>query len=104
VVVQAYKFLSNEYRYFPIRFQMNICDIYNKNMAGIGFPKCRNYQSCPVETERFYEICNFTPDESKFPPLIPSGRYMLELTGVYFSDEVWKIHMLGEVSRPIVKK
>lgn len=51
-----------------------------------------------------YYICNFTPDKSKFPPLIPSGRYMLELQANYNDTDLWNIRGTGEIFRSILKK
>ncbi|KAF2888696.1 hypothetical protein ILUMI_17477, partial [Ignelater luminosus] len=48
VIFQAYRFASNEYRLFPLRFQMLVCDIFDNNMAGIGnITKCCNFRGCP---------------------------------------------------------
>lgn len=93
VIVQAFKFASNEYRYFPLRLQINLCNLYTKDMVGFGYSgQCRNFVGCPKEEvllrlilwkvlfiqmflqEKLYQICNFVPDVSKLPPLIPNGR------------------------------
>ncbi|KAF2887997.1 hypothetical protein ILUMI_18176, partial [Ignelater luminosus] len=48
-IVQCYKFASNEYRLFPVRFQINSCSIFANNIAGVtGFFKCGNFTGCPL--------------------------------------------------------
>lgn len=122
ITYQVYKFASNEYRLFPLRFQTLMCDLYNKDIIGLGsFTKCRNYKGCPHEKvlqtiifihptykafyllqERNYTICNFTPDTTRLPPLIPNGRYKVVLEGSYGSLELWSQYLLIEITRPIV--
>lgn len=53
-MVQAYKFASNEYRVFPLRFQIGFCVAFNKNIGGFGdFTKCRNFDGCPIKKVKF---------------------------------------------------
>ncbi|KAF2881830.1 hypothetical protein ILUMI_24331, partial [Ignelater luminosus] len=51
VVVQAYKFASNEYRLFPLRFEFNFCDaMFKYNMFGFkNLQDCGNFSKCGVE-------------------------------------------------------
>lgn len=42
------------------------------------------------------------PDEKKFPPYIPDGRYMVEMTGMHHSTEIWVGRGYAEVFRPFV--
>ncbi|KAF2888083.1 hypothetical protein ILUMI_18091, partial [Ignelater luminosus] len=104
IIVQAYKFASNEYRLFPLRFQFNFCDLFIKDIGGVGSAKCKNFVGCPSQKGKEYHICNFGPDASKLPPFIPNGRYMLELQGMYGTNEIWLAKVYGEVVRPIWKK
>ncbi|KAF2893727.1 hypothetical protein ILUMI_12445, partial [Ignelater luminosus] len=49
IIIQCYKFASNEYRLFPIRFQINACSVISNNIIGItGFFKCGNFTGCPL--------------------------------------------------------
>ncbi|KAF2881923.1 hypothetical protein ILUMI_24253 [Ignelater luminosus] len=105
VIVQAFKFASNEYREFPLRFLINLCDLYAKDAMGIGRSgECRNFSGCPREEKKFYTLCNFVPDMSKLPPLIANGRYKIELQAIYNSIEMWIIAFYGEVTRSILTK
>ncbi|KAF2891819.1 hypothetical protein ILUMI_14354, partial [Ignelater luminosus] len=48
VIVQAYRFASNEYRLFPIRLQLNVCDAIKGNVIGLGnVIHCGNFTGCP---------------------------------------------------------
>ncbi|KAF2885193.1 hypothetical protein ILUMI_20980, partial [Ignelater luminosus] len=48
VVVQAFRFASNEYRLFPLRFQVNLCTIFKLSIAGFAeILKCKNFTGCP---------------------------------------------------------
>ncbi|KAF2881836.1 hypothetical protein ILUMI_24337 [Ignelater luminosus] len=101
IVAQAYKFASNEYRLFPARFGFNFCDAIQKNMFGMeDFRNCGNFTRCSVEKGKTYHVCNWKINESKFPPLIPTGRYMIEFTHSYLSHEVVVIRGYGGVVRP----
>ncbi|KAF2886551.1 hypothetical protein ILUMI_19622, partial [Ignelater luminosus] len=47
--IQAFKFMSNEYRLFPMRFQFNLCSYAEKNEFGLHTMfECGNF-SCPVK-------------------------------------------------------
>ncbi|KAF2879894.1 hypothetical protein ILUMI_26279, partial [Ignelater luminosus] len=49
VIIQAYKFLSNEYRLFPMRFEVNYCKAFDLNLMGIRKSlMCGNFQTCPI--------------------------------------------------------
>ncbi|KAF2894835.1 hypothetical protein ILUMI_11339, partial [Ignelater luminosus] len=50
VEVQAYKFMSNEYRFFPITVSVNACVEYNRNIVG--------YKELLVKTSNI-DPCNF---------------------------------------------
>ncbi|KAF2894312.1 hypothetical protein ILUMI_11860, partial [Ignelater luminosus] len=49
VVVQAYRFASNEYRLFPaLRLELNVCEAINENLIGLKRLKhCSNFTGCP---------------------------------------------------------
>ncbi|KAF2903661.1 hypothetical protein ILUMI_02502, partial [Ignelater luminosus] len=79
VEVQAYKFLSNEYREFPIRLNVDFCGTLAVNDFGMhGVLECGNFTACPMR-KGWYHVCNFKPDAKRFPPLIPEGSYMVEM-------------------------
>ncbi|KAF2891491.1 hypothetical protein ILUMI_14682 [Ignelater luminosus] len=89
MITQAYMFLSNEYRSFPIRFEINLCKAFKLNYAGIrNVLKCGNFAGCPLQKGKIYHLCNWMPDENKLPPAIPTGKYKFRMTIMYESKEV----------------
>ncbi|KAF2886278.1 hypothetical protein ILUMI_19897, partial [Ignelater luminosus] len=47
VMVQFYKFASNEYRLFPVRFQDKFCKFFKENVAGVQrLLNCGNFVEC----------------------------------------------------------
>ncbi|KAF2893171.1 hypothetical protein ILUMI_13000 [Ignelater luminosus] len=97
-IAQFYKFMSNEYRYFPVRFAVNACKAIAANVMGIHkIVECGNFRGCRgVEKGKTYRICNWTIDESKFPPRMPRGSYMVEVTVMYHEEEVSVINAFAE--------
>ncbi|KAF2880521.1 hypothetical protein ILUMI_25658, partial [Ignelater luminosus] len=106
IIIQDYKHASNEYRLFPLRFEFNFCDaITEYNMFGFkSFSRCENFTKCDVEKGKTYHICNWTVEKAKFPPGIPSGRYMAELQYLYLTDEALVLHFYTGIARPFVQK
>ncbi|KAF2905353.1 hypothetical protein ILUMI_00823 [Ignelater luminosus] len=105
IVVQGYKFASNEYRLAPARFEINFCDGYKKNIIGIrNTIRCGNFTGCPMITNAPVTICNWSPDESLFPPMVPDGDYMLEMEGMLRSVQLFVVRSYGTVYRPIFKQ
>ncbi|KAF2890692.1 hypothetical protein ILUMI_15481 [Ignelater luminosus] len=97
-VVQFYKFLSNEYRYFPIRCAVNACKALAANVMGLHkMLECGNFTRCHGQKGKTYHICNWTIDESKFPPRMPRGSYKIELTLMYHEEEVSVINAFAEI-------
>ncbi|KAF2894314.1 hypothetical protein ILUMI_11862, partial [Ignelater luminosus] len=48
VVIQSYKFASNEYRLFPMRMQLNVCEAIDEDVVGLkSLTKCGNFTGCP---------------------------------------------------------
>ncbi|KAF2888422.1 hypothetical protein ILUMI_17751 [Ignelater luminosus] len=103
MIIQAYRFASNEYRLFPLRFQFNYCAGIENNIVGMSAPnKCAREKECPLKKDQIYRICNFTPNPSKMPPFIPDGRYMIEVQATYLSEEIYLTRGYLSISRPIV--
>ncbi|KAF2896500.1 hypothetical protein ILUMI_09675 [Ignelater luminosus] len=89
MIVDVSKFLSNEYRFFPIHFEVNWCKAFEVNMAGFrNALKCGNFFGCPMEKNKTYHVCNWVPDESKYPPGIPTGQYRIRNYVMLGSEEV----------------
>ncbi|KAB0797541.1 hypothetical protein PPYR_08534, partial [Photinus pyralis] len=49
VIVQAHLFLSNQYRVFPLRFQISLCDCFEKRIMGLGDYPFGNLNVCPLK-------------------------------------------------------
>ncbi|KAF2886093.1 hypothetical protein ILUMI_20080, partial [Ignelater luminosus] len=50
VIFQAYQFLSNEYRFFPTRFEVNYCKAIDLNVIGPrNMHRCGNFNTCPFQ-------------------------------------------------------
>ncbi|KAF2894423.1 hypothetical protein ILUMI_11751 [Ignelater luminosus] len=104
VMVQMYRFASNEYRLFPVRFQDKFCKFLEENVAGFQrLLNCGNFVGCPVVSNTNITVCNFIPDDSKLPPLIPSGSYKVNLHGFYSDNELFVLEIYGKITRPEVK-
>ncbi|KAF2891656.1 hypothetical protein ILUMI_14517, partial [Ignelater luminosus] len=104
-VVQAYRFASNEYRLFPIRLQMNVCQAFEEDVTGLQeLSHCGNLTGCPLLKNVPMYACNWRPNAARFPPFIPNGKYMLELQGLFRTEEICLLRAYGVVHRPIVKK
>ncbi|KAF2894424.1 hypothetical protein ILUMI_11752 [Ignelater luminosus] len=102
VMVQFYRFASNEYRLFPLRFQDKFCKFFEENVTGFQrLLNCGNFVGCPLVSN--ITFCNFIPDESKFPPLIPSGSYRLNLHALYSNNELFVLEVYAKITRPEVK-
>ncbi|KAF2884918.1 hypothetical protein ILUMI_21252 [Ignelater luminosus] len=108
IVVQAYRFASNEYRLFPLRMQLNYYDAIEKDIIGLQnalkSPCGNSFAGCPILKNRVGGFCKWSPDPAHFPPNIPDGKYMVELQGTFDSNEMYVLHGYGTVFRPIAKK
>ncbi|KAF2894328.1 hypothetical protein ILUMI_11843 [Ignelater luminosus] len=76
--------------------------MYAQDVGGMGTSPGRNFKECPIEEERNYTLYNFTSDSSKFPPLIPNGRYKVNMQTTCGSVELWSMYAMFEIIRPIV--
>ncbi|KAF2899714.1 hypothetical protein ILUMI_06460 [Ignelater luminosus] len=104
IIVQAYTFLSNEYREFPIRASLNFCKCLETNNFGMGdLVQEGLFSGCPMKKETL-TVYNWKPNSSKFPPHVPNGKYKLEMQAVYFSAEVFVMNAYGTVSRPLGRR
>ncbi|KAF2897248.1 hypothetical protein ILUMI_08921 [Ignelater luminosus] len=104
-VVQAYRFTSNEYRLFPLRFQMSVCGAIKTSAAGLQtLTHCGNFTGCPFLKDVPTRACNWSPDETRFPPFIPDGEYMLEIQMIFRNAELYVLRAYSSIYRPIVKK
>ncbi|KAF2885674.1 hypothetical protein ILUMI_20499 [Ignelater luminosus] len=98
IITQVYMFLSNEYRYFPIRYEINLCKAFEVNYAGMrNGLKCGNFAGCPLQTGKIYHVCNWMPDENKLPPAIPTGKYKIRMTLMYELEEAGIIDCYADI-------
>ncbi|KAF5299805.1 hypothetical protein FQR65_LT09326 [Abscondita terminalis] len=78
-MLQTYKFVSQEYRYFPVFYEENPCvavaiDKFGSSMKNFD----TNLKSCPIE-KGYYYLKRGLLNESSFPPYAPRGRFMFEV-------------------------
>ncbi|KAF2891969.1 hypothetical protein ILUMI_14204, partial [Ignelater luminosus] len=96
VLVQAYRFASNEYRLF------DFCAAMITNDFGLrGLTKCGNLTLCPFKKGKRV-VCNFTPDGNRFPPLIPAGSYKVDSVICKGEAEVLALELYAKISYPLV--
>ncbi|XP_031342340.1 uncharacterized protein LOC116170240 [Photinus pyralis] len=101
VTTQAYLFLSNEYRIFPLRFQISYCDFLENRIMGLSNHECGNVHTCPLRKNFPYHLCNWRTLASKLPPGIPDGQYKLNYRGMYFKSFLFDIDHYGTVYREL---
>ncbi|KAF2886497.1 hypothetical protein ILUMI_19676 [Ignelater luminosus] len=99
--VQVYKFLSNEFRYFPVTLSLNMCEEYKKNTFGL-LDLFRTYSnvkvnSCPLPQGN-YSMKNGKIDFSQFPPHIPKGTYKTEVKLFNDRDYLGHFDVIADVS------
>ncbi|KAF2902666.1 hypothetical protein ILUMI_03519 [Ignelater luminosus] len=104
IIAQAYTFLSNEYRLFPLRLAFNLCEALNKNEFGLNTVfQHGNFTGCPIKPLR-YVINKWVPDQKKFPPYIPNGDYRIYLEVMHSTVEIATANFYGIVSRPLGRR
>ncbi|KAK4875905.1 hypothetical protein RN001_012327 [Aquatica leii] len=104
VTIQGYKFLSNEYRFYPIYFQLEVCSSVKADVMGYGTYKCGNFTQCPLKKNAIYHVCNWASDHSKLPPRIPDGQYMFELKTNFQKQPALSTTYYLTIFRPVKKK
>ncbi|KAF5285020.1 hypothetical protein FQR65_LT02332 [Abscondita terminalis] len=83
ILVTGYQFRSNEYRKGPIEFRMGLCSASNRKDFGIPKMMENGNIKCPLcEHQKLY-LNKLTPNASNFPPLLPEGRWKLQLDFFY---------------------
>ncbi|KAF2886927.1 hypothetical protein ILUMI_19246 [Ignelater luminosus] len=98
LVVQFYKFASNEYRFFPITVGANVCEEYEKNNFKIRdlLSKTSNIKPCSLKKGLYYIRNLVMNDFSHFPPHMPRGRYKLAIN--IYHNEIFVIEGHGYVA------
>ncbi|KAF5281311.1 hypothetical protein FQR65_LT14772 [Abscondita terminalis] len=82
VTCQVYKRYGNEFKYFPIRFAISVCQALELNLLGLGTYSCGKL-SCPVKKNVRQSVCNWRPDFSRMPPFLPDGEYVAKFNITY---------------------
>ncbi|KAF2895046.1 hypothetical protein ILUMI_11129 [Ignelater luminosus] len=104
VIGQAYTFLSNEYRMFPIRASMNLCEVIDANDFGLGDILQEGFFSgCPIK-KGVIRVYNWKPNQSRFPPFIPNGQYKMEMQILHFATEVFVLNGVKDTEREDMEK
>ncbi|KAF5292521.1 hypothetical protein FQR65_LT01667 [Abscondita terminalis] len=84
-------FRSNEYRKGPIEFMMPMCAALLRKDFDLPNILAHSNLKCPILKGNSYHITNVTPDASNFPPLLPEGRWKLQLTFKYQNKYIMSI-------------
>ncbi|KAF5301925.1 hypothetical protein FQR65_LT19172 [Abscondita terminalis] len=82
---QMYKRYGNEFKYFPFRFAICVCQAIEKNLLGLGTQNCGKL-GCPVKKNVRQTICNWLPDYSRLPPFLPDGKYVGKINITYYDS------------------
>ncbi|KAF5304835.1 hypothetical protein FQR65_LT07852 [Abscondita terminalis] len=72
-------FRSNEYRKGPIEFTMDVCSALNRKDLDIPNMLEKSNLKCPMLKDKPYYVISLCPNATNFPPLIPEGRWRVEL-------------------------
>ncbi|KAF5304836.1 hypothetical protein FQR65_LT07853 [Abscondita terminalis] len=83
ILVRTYMFRSNEYRQGPIEFAMKFCSAFKRQDFDIPNLLANSNLKCPILKNHNYYVYNFAPNATNFPPLIPEGRWKLQLVFKY---------------------
>lgn len=110
LIAKTEKFLSNEYRPFPLSFKKSICELMEEDWFGFGSMRAKysNLTKCPIKPvnklwffikysrglivfffQGFYVGTNIMPISNAFPPNVPQGKYKIVST-VYVSSTTIK--------------
>ncbi|KAF5299806.1 hypothetical protein FQR65_LT09327 [Abscondita terminalis] len=77
--LQTYKFVSQEYRYFPVFYEDNPCialklDPFGSSMRNFN----TNILACPFEIGHYY-LHEAKLNQSRLPPYAPRGQFMFDV-------------------------
>ncbi|KAK4878349.1 hypothetical protein RN001_010855 [Aquatica leii] len=101
-LVQIYKRYGNEYKTFPIRLMFNQCQALSNNVLGSATFKCGKL-ACPMLKNIRQQACNWWPDHSRAPPLMPEGQYLARISSTYYKLDLVNIEYMFTVYRKIKK-
>ncbi|KAB0792694.1 hypothetical protein PPYR_14653 [Photinus pyralis] len=84
-VLEALKFTSNEYRRFGFRHEEHPCSFTFTDSFGFSYKNSdTNLTTCPTKKGTYY-LRDPNLDQSRFPPFVPRGRFMLN--GCIYVDD-----------------
>ncbi|XP_031339955.1 uncharacterized protein LOC116180245 [Photinus pyralis] len=90
-VLEALKFTSNEYRRFGVRHEEHPCSFTFNGPFGFSYKNSdTNLTTCPTKKGSYY-LRDLNLDQSKFPPFVPRGRFMLN--GYLYVDDILLTNM-----------
>ncbi|KAF2897084.1 hypothetical protein ILUMI_09091 [Ignelater luminosus] len=112
--IQVLKFMknANEYRFFPITMDVDVCVVFKTNNFGIMefLHDFSNIRTCYLKKvmflimtttvnlfQGFYYIHNGMLNDSKLPPNIPRGNYKVEIQLHSNNEFVADLYVVGEV-------
>ncbi|KAF2904460.1 hypothetical protein ILUMI_01715 [Ignelater luminosus] len=84
--ITGYQFRSNEYRKGPIEFMLGMCSGLSVDQFDIPNLLKQSNLRCPFIKEKNYYAYNMAPNATNMPPLLPSGRWMMEFKYLYMNQ------------------
>ncbi|KAF2895196.1 hypothetical protein ILUMI_10979, partial [Ignelater luminosus] len=85
LLVTGYLFRSNEYRKGPIEFMMGMCAAFLSKDFDIPHMYANSNLKCPLKKGVNYYVYKLSPNATNMPPLIPEGRWKLQIDYMYLN-------------------
>ncbi|KAF2906044.1 hypothetical protein ILUMI_00129 [Ignelater luminosus] len=103
VLITGYQFRSNEYRKGPIEFMMGLCSFLLSKDFDIPHMFSNSNMKCPMRRGVHYYVYKLSPNATNMPPLIPEGRWMLQLNFLYLNRyTMGSVEWYSGVEYPII--
>ncbi|KAF2882650.1 hypothetical protein ILUMI_23514 [Ignelater luminosus] len=98
VLITGYQFRSNEYRKGPIEFMMGLCSFFMSKDFDIPHMLYNSNAKCPLRKGVNYYVYKLSPNATNFPPLIPEGKWKLQLDFMYLNRYIaWSVEWYNGV-------
>ncbi|KAF2896318.1 hypothetical protein ILUMI_09857 [Ignelater luminosus] len=85
VLITGFQFRSNEYRKGPIEFMMGMCSFFLSKDFDIPHMLSNSNLKCPLKKGVNYYVYKLSPNATNMPPLIPEGRWKLQVDFLYLN-------------------
>ncbi|KAF2893482.1 hypothetical protein ILUMI_12692 [Ignelater luminosus] len=102
VLITGYQFRSNEYRKGPIEFMMGLCSFLLSEDYDIPHMLSNSNMKCLMQKGVHYYAYKVYPNATNMPPLIPEGRWKLQLDFLHLNQyTAFSIEWYSGVEYPI---